>query len=650
MKQNVFIFILGYFHWAIYAVAFLIAAALARDVESDDRPNVILMMADDLGYETVGCYGGSSYGTPNLDRLAAQGIRFDRAYAMPLCTNTRIQLMTGKYNLRNWVAFGILAPTETTFGHLMKQAGYKTCIAGKWQLTSYDPPDYPGGANRRNTGMHPCDAGFDEYSLWHVGHTEDKGSRYADPVIEQNGQLLSDTEGQYGPDIWTDFIVDFMRRHREQPFFVYYSMALPHNPMVPTPDSAEWSDPDRRHQDETRLAADMIRYTDKMVGKVVSSVDSMQLGRNTLILFFSDNGTNWRVMSRLGERVVRGGKGKATELGVRVPMMARWTGVIKSGAESQALIDSVDFLPTLLDVASATNLIPESIDGVSFGPILRGESTDTRDWIYIHQDPRPGWDKDRFSLIRLAINRDYKLYEDGRMFDLNKDPFEQSARFVDSDDDKVRAQRELLQGVLDSMQPYALFDPKTVPRPNPNRAFQRHRFQDDGGYFVIEAEDLPVPRDESWLAESHVPGYLGKGYLRALRGQKAAPDKGQTRVAATVDAAGSWRIAVRCRSDHPSSARQNEFWLRVNNGPWLVGRIDDQTLPGKWQWVETLEFPSTKRQADAFQLGERGNDLWIAPRSANIKIDRIVLYQSDQRHRARDLSTPVSAYHPWSRP
>ena len=535
---------------------FLASVVMPGAAQSDDRPNIVLIMADDLGYEAVGCYGGSSYGTPHLDRLARQGMRFDRAYSMPLCTNTRIQLMTGKYNSRNWAAFGILAPSETTFGHLMQQAGYKTCIAGKWQLTCYDPPDYPGAEHRRNTGMHPRDAGFDEYSLWHVEHTEDKGSRYADPVIEQNGRPLASTDGRYGPDIWTDFIADFMQRNREHPFFVYYSMALPHNPMVPTPDSVEWSDREKRHLDETRFAADMIRYTDKMVGKVVSEVESLQSSRRTLIVFFSDNGTNWRVMSQLGERRVRGGKGKATELGIRVPMIARWDGEIRPGSVSEALIDSVDFLPTLLDVAGARNLISETIDGVSFTPIFKGESN-ARQWVYIHQDPRPGWDKDRFHLTRLVINHGFKLYEDGRLFDLRNDPFEQTALFADRDDEEVHEQRRELQGVLDSMKPYPIFDPSSVPRRDPNEHLQGYRFQDDGGYVVIEAEDLPIPRDESWLAERHVPRYLGRGYLRALRDQTEPPEKGRTLVAATIDVAGPWKVAVRCRSDHASGKKEN---------------------------------------------------------------------------------------------
>lgn len=246
----------------LLTMAALVAQLLSvnqASAETGERPNVVLILADDLGYETVGCYGGTSYATPNLDQLARDGIRFDHAYAMPLCTNTRIQLMTGNYNNRNWKAFGILDPQADTFAHQMQRAGYKTCMAGKWQLTSYDPPDFPGAQLRRSTGMRVEAAGYDEYSLWHTGHTEAKGSRYADPVVYENGEFRGDTEGEYGPDLWVKFIGDFMRRHRDEPFFVYYSMALPHNPMVPTPDSPEWKDPARRHSDETPFAADMIR-------------------------------------------------------------------------------------------------------------------------------------------------------------------------------------------------------------------------------------------------------------------------------------------------------------------------------------------------------------------------------------------------------
>jgi arylsulfatase A-like enzyme len=627
-----------------------VLAGIVLETRADRRPNLVLILADDLGYETVGCFGGTSYQTPHLDRLAAEGMRFDRAYAMPLCTNTRIQLMTGKYNSRNWKAFGILDPNELTFGQLLQQAGYETCIAGKWQLTSYDPPDYPGADLRRNTGTHPRDAGFDEYSLWHVGHTEDKGSRYADPVIEQNGKRLLGTKGKYGPDIWTDFINDFITRNQAGPFFVYYSMALPHNPMVPTPDSPAWQDPQRRHSDETPFAAAMIEYTDKMVGKVVDHLDSLQLDRDTLVLFYSDNGTNWRVTSRFGERMVRGGKGKGTELGIRVPAIARWVGKIESGTVSEALFDSVDVLPTLLDAAGAAATIPDDLDGVSLCSHMTEGAPGPRSWVYIHQDPRPGWDKDRFQLIRLALGQRFKLYEDGRLFDLQSDPFEQSPRFCSGDDGVAGKARLRLQHVLDSMKPYPHFDPDTVPRPNPRAASQDFRFQDQGGYVVMEAEQLPFPRDESWWGEAKLPGYRGLGYLRGLRDQASVPQLGQTHVGVIVDNAGPWRVAVRCRSDHPS-ARERTFWFKAGQREWSLVGLPEEIKPGQWVWLDPLSGSSPPGQVGStIQLQERGNDFWIAPATANFKIDRIVVYEHDRATRALDLQTPVSDYHPWASP
>ncbi len=199
----------------LIASTILAFTCLATVATADERPNVVLILADDLGYETVGCYGGSSYATPNLDRLASQGLRFDRAYAMPLCTNTRIQLMTGKYNIRNWKAFGILDPAEITFGHLMRQAGYKTCIAGKWQMTSYDPPDYPGAALRRNTGTHPRDAGFDEYCAVARGPHGREGFALCRPGDRAEWQDTGQTQrASTGLICWTDFINDFIEQNQ----------------------------------------------------------------------------------------------------------------------------------------------------------------------------------------------------------------------------------------------------------------------------------------------------------------------------------------------------------------------------------------------------------------------------------------------------
>ncbi|MCM8529256.1 MAG: sulfatase-like hydrolase/transferase, partial [Lentisphaeraceae bacterium] len=227
---------------------------------AEKRPNIILIMVDDLGVEGIGSYGGLSYKTPKLDKLASEGIRFTHAYAQPLCTNTRMQLMTGLYNNRNWQYFGILPQGSKTIGHYMQEAGYNTCIAGKWQLQSYDPPDYPGSELRRGTGVHPKDAGFDEYSLYHSLHTEDKGSRYADPTYLENGELKKELKGKYGPDMWLNYVKSYIDRKKNdsKPFFVYYPMALPHWPMVPTPDSPEWKEHERRLEEDLSYFKDMV--------------------------------------------------------------------------------------------------------------------------------------------------------------------------------------------------------------------------------------------------------------------------------------------------------------------------------------------------------------------------------------------------------
>ncbi len=427
------------------------------------RPNIVLIMADDLGYETLGCYGGASYRTPNLDRLAAGGIRFDHAYATPLCTPTRVQLMTGRYAHRDWLGFGLLDPKARTFGHHLKDAGYKTLMAGKWQFTSYDPVDYPGAAKRRGIGMRAADAGFDEYSLWHTGHTEDKGSRYADPVIFENGKFREDTRGKYGDDLWTDYVNGFIERHRRQPFFVYYAMALTHDPFVPTPGSPEWIDPARRHKAELRYFKDMVEYADKLVGKIVAKLDELKLRENTLIIFYGDNGTNQRISSQMGERAVRGGKGLMTDAGTRVPLIANWKGATPAGRVSTDLIDSTDFLPTLLDAARRKPPVGAAMDGRSFLPRLRGEKGRPREWLYMHHDPRPGWDKERFRLERFARTQRFKLYDDGRLFDIPADVLEEKLIAQGADTKISAAARARLQKVLDSHKPFPVFTPDKTP-------------------------------------------------------------------------------------------------------------------------------------------------------------------------------------------
>jgi len=414
---------------------------------SKKKNNIILIMSDDLGYECLGCYGGTSYQTPNLDGLAETGIRFEYAYALPLCTPTRAQLMTGKYNFRNWKAFGILDPNERTFGHYMKQAGYKSCISGKWQLYSYNPPDYE--PEWRGKGMRPEESGFDEYCLWHTEHTEDKGSRYADPVIQQNGIYLEDTKWKYGPDIFTDYINDFIEQHQNEPFFVYYPMALTHGPFQPTPHSEDWNKD--RHRKGIQYFGDMVEYMDTLVGRIVRKLDELGLRENTLLLFFSDNGSPREITSHLGDKEIRGGKGFSTDAGTRVPLIANWKGTAPAGVVCNDLIDCSDFLPTLMELAETPLPEGETFDGRSFLPQLHDERGNPRHWLFFHHDPLPGWSKDGYTLQRWAQDKRWKLYDDGRFFDVRVDVLEENSITLGECNLEAEEARQKLQSVLDRM-------------------------------------------------------------------------------------------------------------------------------------------------------------------------------------------------------
>src|SRR3954453_14943188 len=257
------------------------------------KPNILLILADDLGYETLGADGGQSYKTPNLDALAKAGMRFHRCYVQPLCTPTRVGLMTGMTNARNHIEFGSMDPNATSFGNLLKNAGYATCIAGKWQL----------GRDRDL----PQRFGFDEACLWQ--HTR-RPPRYANPGLEYNGTPRDFHNGEYGPDLVNDFALDFIAKNKAKPFFLYYPMMLTHAPYEPTPDSPDYDRSAKREgaKKNPKHFADMVAYMDKLVGTVVAKVDKLGLRDNTLILFLGDNGTGKGIDSRFKGEKYPGGK------------------------------------------------------------------------------------------------------------------------------------------------------------------------------------------------------------------------------------------------------------------------------------------------------------------------------------------------------
>lgn len=397
------------------------------------QPNIVLIMADDMGYECLGVNGSTSYQTPRLDALAAAGMQFRQCYSQPLCTPSRVKIMTGQYNFRNYRRFGHLERDQKTFGHALKAAGYQTAIAGKWQL----------GHDKTL----PAHFGFDEYCLWQLTYERKQGERFANPLIERNGETLPRDEDVYGPDVFADFACDFITRNQEKPFLLYYPMVLVHNPFVPTPDSPEWEQ--NRHKDEVPFFADMMTYTDKIVGRLVDHVASLGLAEDTVFLFTGDNGTNRKITSQMGERVIPGGKGKMTDAGTRVPFVAYWPGNLKAGSISDELIGFEDFFPTLLELAKGPEYTDSALDGRSFLPLLKGEEAKDKPWLYCHYDPR--WGKINQWRGRSARTIRYKLFADGRFYDVETDPDEAHPLEESDLNGPARSVYEQLQTVLSEM-------------------------------------------------------------------------------------------------------------------------------------------------------------------------------------------------------
>ena len=406
MEKFTFLLLLGF-----------LSFSSCTEEEKIDLPNIILIMADDMGYETLSCYGGLSYQTPTLDALAESGIVFQNCISQPLCTPSRVKIMTGRYNYNNYTHFGRLREESYTFGNLLKEADYATCIAGKWQLNGLA---YPEVFFDWNDAARPHKFGFDEYCLWQLTKQRKEGERYADPLIEQNGKVLPRDKDLYGPDLFCDFILDFMDRKKDQPFFIYYPMVLVHDPFGPTPDSPQWQDEPERLRNDTAYFADMMAYTDKIVGRIWSKLQTLGLEDNTLLIFTADNGTHPSIVSKTDQGWVRGGKGNTTDAGTRVPLIVYWGKNIKQPMVYEELIEFSDFFATFADVID----VKMGSNGKSFLPVLQNQPYDhQRETVFVHYDPRWGKNVNRFR-NQFVRTKEYKLYRDGSFYNVKQDVLE----------------------------------------------------------------------------------------------------------------------------------------------------------------------------------------------------------------------------------
>lgn len=435
-----------------FPLILLLAAACSPPPAAEPRPNIVLIMADDLGPEWISAYG-AEHKTPNIDRLATEGVRFENVYSMPICTPTRHALLTGRYPFRTGWTDHHDAPRwgeayfdwrrEITFARVLKKAGYATAIAGKWQIN--DLRRHPRALARH---------GFDEHAMW-TGHetgNPPSGERYWNPFFQINGRRQTH-EGKFGPDLAAGFLAGFIQRHRDQPFLVYFPMILPHAPFTTTPANRDTS------LTGTDLHPGMVDYVDALVGRIVAAIDDAGLREQTVIIFTCDNGSGRRLTGRLNGQPVRGGKGQLTEAGIRVPFIVRAPGLAEPGRVTTDLVDFSDILPTFADLAQAD--LPEGVtlDGRSFVPVLKGEAAENqkRKWIYAQRGAK-----------RVVRDKRYKMHNSGEFYDLRADPFEQNDLSA-SNDPAISQHRERLREVMDSFPEDAKLPFTYFGRPPPKK-------------------------------------------------------------------------------------------------------------------------------------------------------------------------------------
>ncbi|MEP6513089.1 MAG: sulfatase-like hydrolase/transferase [Parafilimonas sp.] len=367
-------------------------------------PNILIILADDVGYEIPTCDGGQSYVTSNIDTMAMNGMRFTQCHAAPLCSPSRFMLLTGKYNFRNYTTWGGMSIDNRTIGNMFQDAGYVTCYTGKWQLD--------GGDNSIRT------FGWEKYSVWlpfKLGDEKLEGSRYKSSKIYQDGGYMPQeySQDKYSDDLFTAYLLNFIDsvKNTGQPFLAFYSMILPHEQFCPTPDDVEYTiwDYENLTIGDTRFFPSMIKYSDKKIGEILTHLNNAGLLQNTLILYFGDNGTHPYIFSQYNGFTVEGGKSFTNEPGTNVPLIAYAPGNIAAGAVSDVLIDFTDFLPTLADVARISKPADYgTLDGVSFAPALAGAKDSIRAWVY---DSYAKYPDHKQPFVRWVQNDQYKLYD-----------------------------------------------------------------------------------------------------------------------------------------------------------------------------------------------------------------------------------------------
>lgn len=418
---------------------------------SGKHPNVVLILADDLGVECLSAYGGTTHQTPNLDRLVKKGMRFTHCFSNPYCSPSRGQLLTGRYPFQNGLKVVLhsrsqeniyLRPSQPSFVRQLKLHGYSTQIVGKWHVSL---------EHKHDTIR---EFGFDRSQTWQIfDEIGAKTTRYWTPYLKRDGAVIAqEIKDRYGPDVDLEVFLEFIESSAKanHPFFAFYSTCLPHYPWEPTPDSVDrtYRASNAGHKGDPKYFPEMVAYLDKQIGVMFRKLDDFGIADNTIVIFLADNGTDRDLVNTWGDgQQIAGGKGTMTDRGTLVPLIVRWPGNIKAGSTCDDLVDLSDIFPTLCDLTGAP-LPEESLHGLSFAPQLlghpvkSGQPVQPRDWIHIQNDED-----------RQVRNRDYMLDNKGKLHPvvpLGEAPVESHLK---DETPKEAAARLALQAVLKGIGP-----------------------------------------------------------------------------------------------------------------------------------------------------------------------------------------------------
>ena len=385
-------------------------------------PNIVLILADDMGWGDINANGNPLIDTPVLNRLAQQSMNFNRFYACPLCAPTRSEILTGRYFLRTGVSsvsqgYENMRPNETTIAEILKQNGYSTGCFGKWHNGAYFQ-------------QHPNRRGFDEFTGFLMGHL----GYYYDAIYQHNDQDVK-TKG-YSTDYFTDQALGFIQRNKDNPFFCYVPYNVPHSPFQ-VPEKYFRKYKAKGLDNELSCIYGMVENMDENIGRILSRLEELKLRENTIVIFLSDNGPN--TLRYNGG--MKGKKGSVDEGGVRVPFYISWPGKIKPGMTDQ-LAQDIDMLPTLLSLCKI-NFRPElPIDGKNLSPIILKNKNPFDRSIYSRQGSYPL--ENRTGSVRTNQYRLVASAKDTVLFDLHNDPSQKED--VSKKQSEIR--KELVTGYL----------------------------------------------------------------------------------------------------------------------------------------------------------------------------------------------------------